>query len=201
MRYSFPFFCMQLRDQLNVWENFILWGMLYVVYYIRSAVTKSLRVRVKALLHIKPDSLEGKSIQRIATFLLVAFAWIFFFGHSVEDAFAIIVSMLRENNFGVLFEVGRFNVGGMVSKDWIVIFIGLVVLFITDAMREKKISIYQLVDRQTIFVRWIVYLGMITVELYGKTETIRYYCINLLWGGGRNCTRSSCLWKNSRICA
>lgn len=142
--------------------NFICWGMIYVLYYIVSALTETLRKTFKKLLHIQWNSLEDHYIRRFVTFLLVAFAWIFFFGPGIEDACTIITSIFVENNFGVLLETGRFNIGGMVSKDWIVIFVGLVVLLVVDIMREKKVNICQIVDSQAIFVRWFVYLGMIT---------------------------------------
>ncbi|MGN0348854.1 MAG: MBOAT family O-acyltransferase [Roseburia sp.] len=142
--------------------NFILWGMVYVVYYIGSEVTRGARQNWKTWLCIKPNSWEDNCIRRSVTFLLVAFAWIFFFGSSVGDAFAIIASMFRENNIGVLFHVGRFNIGGMTSKDWIVIYLALAVLLLIDIMRERKINIYQIVDRQTVVVRWGIYLGMLT---------------------------------------
>ena len=50
----------------------------------------------------------------------------------------------------------------MVGKDWMLLGIGFAILFLVDVLRENKIRICNVIDKQFILIRWITYIGLIT---------------------------------------
>lgn len=165
----------QLRKYINlgivflisgVWHgagwNYIFWGMLYVWYYIMAGLTRKLRNRMILIIHIDNNGWGICFIRRIITFSLVAFAWIFFYASDMNNAFSILHGIFTKNNIGILFSANGLNVGGMVGKDWMLLGIGFAILFLVDVLRENKIRICNIIDKQFILIRWITYIGLIT---------------------------------------
>jgi D-alanyl-lipoteichoic acid acyltransferase DltB (MBOAT superfamily) len=66
--------------------TFVIWGALHGFYLVFALVTKNFRTRLSAKLGLN----DKPWIDRIITFLLVAFAWIFFRANNIQDALYII---------------------------------------------------------------------------------------------------------------
>lgn len=145
--------------------NFIVWGLLYAVYYVCSGLTRNTRTDFWNKRKIRTDRWDVRFLRKVSTFLMVAFAWIFFYASDLNAAVEILQSMFRFNNVGILFSANAFHVGGMVGKDWIVLGVGLLVLLFVDFLREKKIQLCRVIDAQSIVVRWTVYIGLMTAVL------------------------------------
>ena len=148
--------------------NFIVWGLLHTVYYIYADLKKNVGKYFLKIKKIRTGGWESRFLRRLKMFLMVAFAWVFFYASDLKAALKILQSMFSTYNIGILFSANAFNVGGMVGKDWIVLAAGLLILMFVDILREKKIQICKVMDAQSIFVRWSVYMGLITaVILFG----------------------------------
>ena len=65
--------------------TFVLWGVLHGTYQIVGAMTKKTRLRLYEKMKIRTDSKVFAMGQRLVTFVLVCFAWIFFRANSTGD--------------------------------------------------------------------------------------------------------------------
>lgn len=95
--------CSRARNYFNVfvvflvsglWHGaswtFVLWGILHGVYQIFGAMTKKARLNLYEKMKIRTDSKAFAAGQRLVTFLLVCFAWIFFRANSTGDLWILL---------------------------------------------------------------------------------------------------------------
>ena len=68
----------------------MLWGVLHGTYQIVGAMTKKTRLRLYEKMKIRTDSKVFAMGQRLVTFVLVCFAWIFFRANSTGDLWILI---------------------------------------------------------------------------------------------------------------
>lgn len=95
--------CSKARNYFNIfvvflvsglWHGakwtFVLWGVLHGCYQILGAITKKTRFRVYEKLKIRTDSGLFAAGQRLVTFVLVCFAWIFFRANSTSELWVLL---------------------------------------------------------------------------------------------------------------
>ena len=91
----------------------------------------------------------------IVTFVLVDFAWIFFRAPGFRDAIKII-NRIRETflfrNFSEAYLLG------LEKWDFWVLMVAILILFLVDVLREKKIKILAGIARMPVVLRWSFYL-------------------------------------------
>ncbi|MCI8597699.1 MAG: MBOAT family protein [Lachnospiraceae bacterium] len=136
--------------------NFVAWGLLHAFYQISGDIYGRIKKRFMPPTSPQRDlSLSARIRKVLFTFLLVDFAWIFFVVNGFRDAIVILrqmVSVWKTTPF--------FNLG-LDMGNWIVLIVAILILFITDLLHERKLSIFLAVGRQEIWFRWILYLGLI----------------------------------------
>ena len=95
--------CSTLRNMFNIfvvflvsglWHGanwtFVVWGMLHGIYRIVGTLTLRYRNAFIETIGFKTDARPVLMIRRVITFILVAFAWVFFRANSIGDAFMLI---------------------------------------------------------------------------------------------------------------
>ena len=70
--------------------TFVVWGMLHGIYRIVGTLTLRYRNAFIETIGFKTDARPVLMIRRVITFILVAFAWVFFRANSIGDAFMLI---------------------------------------------------------------------------------------------------------------
>jgi alginate O-acetyltransferase complex protein AlgI len=70
--------------------TYIIWGTLHGLYFIFSAVTEPIWIRLSALARLDRSPRLKFAISALMTFMLVTFAWIFFRAASLTDALYIV---------------------------------------------------------------------------------------------------------------
>lgn len=121
--------------------NFVVWGMLHGLYQcIEILLSKG----------EKPSKRHP-----IFTFILVAFAWIFFRAKNVAMAFGIIATMFTHPGIFALAHMG------LNAVNIVILIEALIILLLVDYVHEKQLSVFDWVFAQNIVVRWIIYLGLI----------------------------------------
>lgn len=137
--------------------NFVIWGALHGVmqigYHLFSRKNFSSKKKKNA-------SFSAKLRNGILTFALVDFAWFFFRTASLQEAFAILSQMTKElGDFSGILEV-------LGDGDRNLLIVGLIILFIVDFVHEKGICIRNWVERQEIWFRYVLYIGIISACIY-----------------------------------
>lgn len=153
--------------------TFVIWGALNGFYLIFGIVTRDLREKINKRLYLN----KLKIWQVLITFILVAFAWIFFRANNLESAIYIAKSIV----FGIpqiikeLFKGNEvFQPLGLSNKDiyWTVLFIGLLEFY---HYLKDRINITEFFKQKPVIIRWALYYSIILlIVFYGVFENRQF---------------------------
>ena len=93
--------------------------------------------------------------KRMVTFCLVDFAWIFFAAYSLRHAVSLIKQMFMTFQTTGIYELG------LTRGNWFILVFSLIILGIVDTFHENGKSVFLLVEKQTLWFRWVLYLGLL----------------------------------------
>lgn len=141
--------------------HFVAWGLLHAGYQ----VVGNLKVMIREKLGVKDDvqdSFSQKLGKGIVTFALVDLAWVFFAADHLHHVYGIFHQMMTVFQTTSIYDIG------LDRGNWFMLFFGIVVLMAVDIIHERGSSVFLMVNRQTLWFRWILYLGLIwCVILFG----------------------------------
>lgn len=141
--------------------HFVAWGLLHAGYQIAGNIKNHIWKKLKAKDDIQ-DSFSRRLGKRIVTFALVDFAWVFFAADHLQHAYGIFRQMFTTFQTASIYEIG------LDRGNWFMLSFGIVVLMTVDYIHERGNSVFLLVNRQTIWFRWVLYLGLIwCIILFG----------------------------------
>lgn len=163
--------------------TFVIWGSIHGVFLVLSRFTRSGRKTLTELLGIHRFPLGLRFLRTVATFGLVAFAWIFFRASSVSDAFLIISKIATGmddlfiaaftfildgsgSGLGVLFN-------GINEGPGIYPFVPVFgILFLLSIHLLQEAGIYKnLLRNAPISIRWLIYYaGLAVIFVFGRFE-------------------------------
>lgn len=154
----------------GIWHGntftFLIWGALHGIYQILGNATETIRVKLKSLLRIQTDCFSWRLFQRILTFIMVDFAWLFFRADNVREAFGIIKRILTEFTLAETL-LNRWYLMGMSMEKFQILLIEIIILIVIDLCREKQISIGRWLNQQNIIFRWCCYLFLSLILVFG----------------------------------
>lgn len=154
--------------------TYVIWGGMNGIFQIVGDLTASVRKRVKKGLSLDETAMSHKLMRSIITFLLIDFTWVFFRANTVQDAIAILQSMVTVKNLDILLDGSLYTLGLSQRSFWLMLG-SICVLMIVDVLRARGISARQMIDRQEIWFRWFVYIGaIVAILVFG------------VWGPGYN---------------
>ena len=109
----------------------------------------------------------------MTTFLLVAFAWIFFRSNSIMDALIFIKRIFVKPTPWVLFNDGLYNLG-LNRTEMNILIVSIFILVVVDLIRVKKnMTIDSFLFTQNIWFEWVVIICLmfmiVTFGEYGPT--------------------------------
>lgn len=134
--------------------HFVAWGFIHAVYQIVEDLIALLERKIwkNSLSAVSFSQRLGKSI---TTFIMVDFAWVFFAADSLRHVYRIFRQMLTTFQTTSIYEIG------LDRGNWFMLCFGIVVLMIVDVIHEREGAVFSLVNQQTVWFRWILYLGLI----------------------------------------
>lgn len=122
--------------------------------------------------HINGDGRGWKIFKIIRTFILVNIGWIFDCCElGMRTAVKMMTEMFTKLNVQLL-TWDIFKQFELKPKDYIVIAVGCVVIFIVGIFKEKGIKIRETIASKPLAVRWLLYYGIIILALlFGYTDS------------------------------
>lgn len=151
--------------------TFVIWGTLNGLYQIVGGELVKIRDKVVKVFKFNRETLSHKIYQTVCTFVLIDFSWIFFRADSISDAFAIFKSMLQGGNLNIIFDGTIFS-AGLDQNNFIVLIISLGVLCIVDALKYKGIVVRDVLMKQELWFRWMVYIvAVMSILIFGVWGT------------------------------
>ncbi len=162
---------------------FLAWGLLHGLYQTFGAITAPLRRKIKALLEIKEGSVSERIYQRIITFNLVTFAWIFFRAPSFKSALVYIGQMFKTFNVWTLFDGEALFGCGLSQNAMILVLINLLAVFAVELFSKRAEDSANGLLNLHFILRWSVYVLLILDVLFFGVYGSGYDVSNFLYGG------------------
>ncbi len=126
--------------------TFVIWGALHGFYQISAIWTKSLRDKINNALGLTKRPVFHLIMQRIITFILVYFAWIFFRAGSLHDALYII-GKLKVMSLDKPLNLFYFRVDFYIS-------ILLILFLLVVEILEEKYELYARIRSLSVAYKW-----------------------------------------------
>lgn len=137
--------------------SYVVWGGLNGLFIVLSELMLPIKQWLKKMTGWREEAATNKILQAIGTFLLVDFTWIFFRAPGTKDALKIIQSMFSVKNFDIFFNESLYTLG-LDRKNFMVMIISIIVLLIVDVCHNKKICIWEWLQKQNLWFRWLIYI-------------------------------------------
>ncbi len=146
--------------------TFMTWGLLHGAFLSSSVVFKPWREKLYRKIGIANHPWRP-TFQKIVTFNLVAFAWIFFRAHSIGDGWYVATHLfagaVTRISYATTVRVGIMGaiLNGGSARDFAMLGIAMMVWFLGGSLR-KTVRLQE----QPIWLRWSVYYALILALVY-----------------------------------
>ncbi|MCM1153753.1 MAG: hypothetical protein NC392_00190 [Roseburia sp.] len=158
----------------GIWHGaglrFMVWGMMHAGYQIAGELTRGIRQKVSCILGFDKTPGVRRWLCRIGTFLCVMTAWIVFRAENLRTGLQMIRSMFRVWNVWIFTNDALLTLG-LGWKEWVVLAASILILAAVSIWQEKGVVFSDVIFRQTVYVRWGLYLaaifGIMTFGIYG----------------------------------
>lgn len=147
--------------------NFVIWGAIHGIYQVVGALTLSLRKFVCAVLGIDRKTTQYKWFQRIITFMLASFGWIFFRSDSLSASVLIVKKIFTQLAPWTLYGGGLFSMG-LDGANTMVLILALLVLLWVSLKENSEVRVFDKIEKSHIIVRWTAYFALLfSVLIFG----------------------------------
>jgi alginate O-acetyltransferase complex protein AlgI len=145
--------------------TFVIWGGIHgIIIVIEKAISKR-KEKVFSVLKINKSTLSNKLFFITITFIIVCFSWVFFRANTFADSTTIIEGFFT-NNFYELFGEKLYSIG-LKENEFTLLALSILSLTLMERFHRTH-SIFSLLNEQSIFVRWSVYLSIaVFITIFG----------------------------------
>ncbi len=152
--------------------TYVIWGALNGLFQIIGSVTKKGREKLCRNFHIHTDSIGHKCFRILLTFILVDVTWIFFRAGSITEAFFILKNIFTVHNPWIFLDGSLYTLGLSQRQFWLMIF-AIGALIAGDILTYYKVPVIQILLKQDLWCRWLIYIGAaVFILIFG------------IWGAG-----------------
>ena len=147
--------------------SFIFYGMYHFAFIMLERLTEPLTKKITTKLHIDTKKAWYKTMQVIRTVIIVFIGELFFRANGLKAGFAMFKMIFTKFSFASLFN-GTLLKLGVDKKDFLVIAVFTIVMFVIGILKEKGINIREKLANTNIIIRWIIYFALIlSVIIFG----------------------------------
>lgn len=148
-------------------EDYIVWGFYWGILILLETIFAPEFKKLRELLKIHPDSFGLKLFKMIKTFLFFCIGRMLTATGTIEGFFYTVQRIFADSKLWVLINENIYT-HGLDRRNFHVVLITLVLMWVIDFMHERGIQIRAKIARQPLLLRWIIYLGLIVfVIIYG----------------------------------
>ncbi len=138
--------------------TYVIWGFLNGLFQSVGLLTKKFREKFYGKIGLHTASAGHACLRIVTTFILVDLTWIFFRVKSVGQAFYVIKSILTVRNERIFFDGSLYKLGLNTKQFWLML-LAIGILFAGDILKECRVPVLDLVARQDLWCRWLIYIG------------------------------------------
>ena len=170
----------------GIWHGagykFVFWGLLHGLYQILGEVLAPAKKQLVRIVHAKKHPGTTKIFQRLCTFYLVMLAWIIFRAEHLSTALSMIRSIFTVHNPWIFTNDALFTLG-LGWKECVILLLNLFVLLVVSTKQEQGCCLREKILRQSLPVRWCIYIGIILYILVFGTYGYGYSAQAFIYGG------------------
>ncbi|MDE6111278.1 MAG: MBOAT family protein, partial [Eubacterium sp.] len=142
--------------------KYIVYGLYYYVLMMFGLFLEPLSAKACKALKINRKSKSYSLFQIIRTFVIVNGGMLIFRADNLHDAVSMFASIFTNFSLKVLVP-GAKNGLGLDIKDYIIVAIGIVIIFAVGVLQERQISISQKISEMKFPIKFIIYMAAIFV--------------------------------------
>lgn len=150
--------------------KYLIWGGLNGAYQVVGDVLRPIKQKITDCLHLNRYSFLYQTLQKIITFLLVDFAWLFFKAGSAGSALRIIRKTFTEFDWKVMTDGSLYQLG-LSCMEFRFMLLTILALLVVDILHEKRIYMLDLLKERNICIRAFGYavllMIVVTFGVYG----------------------------------
>ena len=146
--------------------HYVIWGGLNGLYQVIGDSTKLLRKKVTDFFKINRECFSYRMMQRMITFVLVDFAWLFFRADGFITGIQMLKRIVGRFKLNTIFDGSLFNLG-LNKKNFTVMLLSIGVLWLVDWYRTKG-SVRCWLNQQNLVFRWgCYYTAIFAIIIFG----------------------------------
>lgn len=159
--------------------TFVIWGALHGTYLIIALALTNPKKQFSSLIQKQSKSFN-KLLDVTITFILVAFAWIFFRANNLDDAIYIISNLfVNYNEILNLSELRtQFRGIGLFQEDLIKCFLLILALFLYSSY-ERSGNVWEKLQEKPKWIRWSIYYilvyGILFIAPHSNVNNFIYF--------------------------
>ncbi len=148
--------------------TFIVWGALHGLYQIAGKILGPAKEKFNRRFAVRTGTFSYRLGQRIVTFALVNFAWIFFRADTIRGALGVVRRIFTSWDPWVLFDQSLYMLG-LDQTEVHILLAALLLLFLADLVRCKKgITLDVFLEGECLWFRWAcIFLLFYFILIFG----------------------------------
>lgn len=160
--------------------KYIVYGLYYYVLMMIGLFAEPLSAKVCKALYINRKAKGFQLFQMVRTFAIVNIGMLIFRATNLKTAAVMLKTIFVNPNFKSL-TVGAKNGLGLDLKDYAIILIGTLLIFIVGVLQEKGINIRERISKLPFVIKFVIYMvaifSVIILGAYGE----HYGVVDLLY--------------------
>lgn len=166
----------------GTWK-YLFWGSIYAFYQFFGDLINKPREKLLTKIHIVKGTRLHLVLSIITTTLLNAPPMIIFRSDTLHQGLTMVKNMFTNFNPWIFFDDSLFNNLGLSIKEVVILLISLLVLLFVGILHERGFRIRDWFNKQSLVVRWAVYLMVIwTIWIFG-TYGFGFSTQDFIYGG------------------
>ncbi len=170
----------------GVWHgdawNYIFFGMYHFMLIFLANIFAPLVSKFYEVTHISKDWFWVKGIRILKTVLFVCVGELFFRAHGLKAGLDMFIKMITDFTW-VSFENLSFLKLGVDSRDFMIVIMTCVIVFIVSLCRERHISICLSIESKPIVIRWAIWYGLIFYLIIFGAYGVGYIPVDPIYAG------------------
>lgn len=155
----------------GIWHGaswkYVFYGLYYYILTMLGMLFEPMFNKIVTKLKINKETFGYRLFQMFRTTTIVLGGMLIFRAHRLKTAWTMFKSIFAFKNFGTIFNGELFKIG-IETSDFVIITIGIIIMFVVGLLQEKGYNIREKISKQNIVFRWILYYGVIfSIILFG----------------------------------
>lgn len=147
--------------------NYIFFGLYQFIMILCGSIIEPLIKQICSCLHIDRQNIFYRIFQSVKMTIIIFIGELFFRAPTVKIGFEMLKRIFTKISFDELTK-GELLTLGLDICDYIVIFVGIIFVFVISILKEKNINIRENIAKKNIVIRWILYyLLILSILIFG----------------------------------